>query len=60
VACYDELNAYAISKGGRIPSQPELRLFMDDQASRGNVDVSNNAGWGYQRWWFEPYVPEYV
>jgi len=27
---------------------------MDDQASRGDVHVYNNAGWGFQRWWFEP------
>lgn len=54
VASYDELNAYAHSKGGRIPSEAELTLFMDDQASRGDVHVHNNAGWGFQRWWFEP------
>lgn len=54
IASYEELNAYALSKGGRIPTQAELRLFMDDQASRGLVNAYNNAGWGYQRWWFEP------
>jgi hypothetical protein len=35
MASYDELNAFAQSKGGRIPTEAELRLFMDDQASRG-------------------------
>ena len=54
IASYDELNAYALSRGGRIPTEPEMRLFMDDQASRGSVNVYNNAGWGFQRWWFEP------
>ncbi|KAF9645796.1 DUF323 domain-containing protein [Thelephora ganbajun] len=26
---YDDLSAYAIVKGGRIPTDPELRLFLD-------------------------------
>jgi formylglycine-generating enzyme required for sulfatase activity len=52
MASYDELNAFARSKGGRIPTEAELRLFMDDQASRGVVQ--SGAGWGFQRWWLEP------
>ncbi|CAG8613079.1 621_t:CDS:2, partial [Acaulospora colombiana] len=36
MASYDELNGYARSKGGRIPTEAELRLFMDDQSSRGD------------------------
>jgi len=52
MASYDQLNAFAQSKGGRIPTEGELRLFMDDQVSRGVVQT--NAGWGFQRWWPEP------
>jgi len=52
MASYDELNAFAQSKGGHIPTEAELRLFMDDQASRGVVQTG--AGWGFQRWWPEP------
>jgi len=26
---YDDLSTYAIVKGGRIPTEPELRLFLD-------------------------------
>ena len=52
VASYDDLHAFAQSKGGRIPTEGELRLFMDDQASRGEVQTL--AGWGFQRWWPEP------
>jgi hypothetical protein len=29
VASYDELSAYARVQGGRIPTEPELRLFFD-------------------------------
>lgn len=54
MASYDELDSFAKSKGGRIPTESELRLFMDDQSSRGAVNTYNNAGWGYQRWWLEP------
>jgi hypothetical protein len=54
MASYDEIDGYAHSKGGRVPSEAELRLFMDDQSSRGDISVYNNAGWGYQRWWLEP------
>ena len=54
MASYDELDLFAKSKGGRIPTEAELRLFMDDQSSRGVVDTENGAGWGYKRWWLEP------
>lgn len=57
ITSYDELEAYAKSKGGRIPTETELRLYMDHELSRGRVDVHNSAGWGFQRWWLEPYVP---
>ncbi|KAG8859914.1 hypothetical protein FRB91_005784 [Serendipita sp. 411] len=54
MASYEELDSFARAKGGRIPTEAELRLFMDDQNSRGIVNGYNNAGWGYQRWWPEP------
>ena len=29
VSSYDNLSKYASVKGGRIPTEPELRMFMD-------------------------------
>ncbi|CAK5265600.1 unnamed protein product [Mycena citricolor] len=42
---YDDLKAYARSKGGRLPTEPELRLFLDTHDSGfeggGNVGFRN-------------------
>ncbi len=42
---FDDLTAYAKSKGGRIPTEPELRLFLDTyevgHEGRANVAFRN-------------------
>lgn len=42
---YDMLDAYAKSKGGRLPTEPELRLFLDTYEvgyeGGGNVGIRN-------------------
>jgi formylglycine-generating enzyme required for sulfatase activity len=42
LASYDELSAYAKSKGGRLPTEPELRLFLDtyDVGYEGGANVA--------------------
>ena len=43
---YDHLLAYARSKGGRLPTEPELRLFLDmyDMGFEGGANV------GFRNW----------
>ncbi|KAI6046415.1 C-type lectin protein [Pisolithus marmoratus] len=43
---YDALLAYAISKGGRLPTEPELRLFFD----RYEVGHRGGANVGFRNW----------
>jgi len=43
---YDGLLAYAKSKGGRLPTEPELRLFLDTY----NVDYTSGANIGFRNW----------
>ncbi|KZT44446.1 hypothetical protein SISSUDRAFT_1038961 [Sistotremastrum suecicum HHB10207 ss-3] len=45
IASYDDLAAYAKSKGGRIPTEPELRFFMDTYHT--NAPGTNV---GFQNW----------
>jgi L-histidine Nalpha-methyltransferase / hercynylcysteine S-oxide synthase len=52
IGSYDELNAYAASKGGRLPTEGELTLFRD---LYGN-DVESNLG--FRHWHPIPYVIE--
>ncbi|KAL4081230.1 hypothetical protein J3A83DRAFT_4427124 [Scleroderma citrinum] len=46
VTSYDNLSAYAIVKGGRLPTEPELRVFLD-MFSSGYNGGSNN---GFRNW----------
>ncbi|KIK98122.1 hypothetical protein PAXRUDRAFT_134897 [Paxillus rubicundulus Ve08.2h10] len=43
---YDGLSAYAKSKGGRLPTEPELRLFFDTY----EVGHSGGANVGFRNW----------
>ena len=47
VGSFDELLAYAESKGGRIPTEPELRLFLD---SKFNVGYEGGGNVGFRNW----------
>jgi len=49
---YDDLSAYAIVKGGRIPTDPELRLFYD----KFEAGYEGGANWGFRNWHPIPYV----
>lgn len=49
---YDDLAAYAESKGGRIPREKELRLFFD----RFEVGYEGGANVGFRNWHPVPYV----
>ena len=51
-AAYDDLLKYAQSKGGRIPTEPELRLFLD--TFEAGFDGSSNTG--FRNWHPTPYV----
>lgn len=51
-AAYDDLKAYAESKGGRIPSEKELRLFFDMY----EVGYEGGANVGFRNWHPVPYV----
>jgi len=46
IGSYDELSAYAKSKGGRIPTEHELRLFLD----RFDVGYEEGANVGFRNW----------
>ena len=49
---YDGLLAYAKSKGGRLPTEPELRLFLDTY----DVGHTGGANVGFRNWHPVPYV----
>lgn len=46
LTAYDDLAAYAASKGGRIPTEPELRLFLDTY----QVGYEEGANMGFRNW----------
>ncbi|KAH9843532.1 C-type lectin protein [Rhodofomes roseus] len=46
LTAYDDLAAYAASKGGRIPTEPELRLFLDTY----QVGYEEGANTGFRNW----------
>ncbi|GJE99421.1 hypothetical protein PsYK624_156830 [Phanerochaete sordida] len=46
LASYDQLLAFARAKGGRLPSEPELRLFLD----RYNSGFAEGANTGFRSW----------
>ncbi|KAF9268739.1 hypothetical protein L218DRAFT_970017 [Marasmius fiardii PR-910] len=43
---YDDLSAYAQAKGGRLPTEPELRLFLDLY----DVGFEGGANVGFRNW----------
>jgi len=46
LASYDSLSTYAKSKGGRIPTEYELRMFLD----KFNVSYEEGANVGFRNW----------
>ncbi|PCH41710.1 hypothetical protein WOLCODRAFT_119486 [Wolfiporia cocos MD-104 SS10] len=46
LTAYDDLVAYAKAKGGRIPTEPELRLFLDTY----QVGYEEGANAGFRNW----------
>ncbi|KAI0922139.1 hypothetical protein AcW2_006917 [Taiwanofungus camphoratus] len=46
LTAYDDLAAYATSKGGRIPTEPELRLFFDTY----QTSYEEGANMGFRNW----------
>lgn len=49
---YDDLSTYAVVKGGRLPTESELRLFYD----RFESGYEGGANWGFRNWHVIPYV----
>ncbi|KAK7473011.1 hypothetical protein VKT23_001115 [Stygiomarasmius scandens] len=43
---FDDMAAYARSKGGRLPTEPELRLFLD----KYNSTYEEGANTGFRNW----------
>jgi L-histidine Nalpha-methyltransferase / hercynylcysteine S-oxide synthase len=43
---YDDLSVYAKVKGGRIPTEPELRLFLDKFENK----YEGGANSGFRNW----------
>ena len=43
---YDDLSTYAIVKGGRIPTEPELRLFLD----KFECGYEGGSNVGFRNW----------
>lgn len=52
LASYDDLALYAQSKGGRLPTEPELRLFLD----KYDVGYEGGANVGFRNWHIMPLV----
>ncbi|KAK7057481.1 C-type lectin protein [Favolaschia claudopus] len=46
LTAYDDLAAYAKSRGGRLPTEPELRLFLDTY----DVGYEGGANTGFRNW----------
>ena len=46
LTAYDDLLAYAQSKGGRLPTEPELRLFLD----KYQISYAEGANVGFRNW----------
>lgn len=46
MANYDDLSRYALVKGGRLPTDPELRLFMD----KFHCGYEGGANAGFRNW----------
>jgi len=52
LSSYDQLSAYARYMGGRLPTEPELRLFLDTY----DVGHEGGANSGFRNWHPVPYV----
>ncbi|KAF8837654.1 DUF323 domain-containing protein [Paxillus ammoniavirescens] len=46
LTCYENLSVYATVKGGRIPTEPELRVFLDKFGS----GYEGGANTGFRNW----------
>jgi formylglycine-generating enzyme required for sulfatase activity len=46
LTCYENLSTYASVKGGRIPTEPELRLFLD----KFSFGYEGGANVGFRNW----------
>ncbi|KAL4243417.1 DUF323-domain-containing protein [Abortiporus biennis] len=46
LTAFDDLSAYAKAKGGRIPTEPELRLFLD----KYQIGYDEGANTGFRNW----------
>ncbi|TRM69215.1 C-type lectin protein [Schizophyllum amplum] len=46
LTAYDDMRAFAASKGGRLPTEPELRLFLDTY----DVGHEGGANVGFRNW----------
>lgn len=51
VGSFDELEAFAHAKGGRMPTEIELRAFLD-----GYMEANNSSTIGFREWSFVQYV----
>lgn len=54
-ASKNELEAYAAWKGGRLPTEPELRAFWEHE--KGARPMGERANVGFKNWHPIPYVP---
>lgn len=52
ITSFDDFSTYAVVKGGRLPTDPELRLFYD----RFEYGYEGGANWGFRNWHAIPYV----
>lgn len=46
LTAYNDLSAYATIRGGRIPSEPELRMFYD----KFEAGYAGGANIGFRNW----------
>lgn len=53
---YDNLSVYASVKGGRLPTEPELRVFLDKFV----CGYDGGANIGFRNWHPVPYVTPYT
>lgn len=53
ITSFDSLSIYASVKGGRIPTEPELRLFLD----KFDCGFEGGANLGFRNWHPVPYAP---
>ncbi len=46
IASYNDMSRYALVKGGRLPTEPELRLFYD----KFEAGYEGGANVGFRNW----------